>query len=106
MWSVDQLSCDLDDDSEWPTVIIQITTPIGTMELMGEVVHWTETVMKIDRAHVQGLSPGACGRPGLNAIGRKLLEFIDVKELLVQGGTRTTGLRRGHVPRLFRFPNG
>jgi len=95
MGSLDRLSCELDDDSEWPTVIIQITTPVETMELIGEVVHWDGSVMRIDRAHVQGLSPGACGRSGLNAIGRKLLEFIDVKELLVQGGTRTTGLRRG-----------
>jgi hypothetical protein len=105
MWTLDELSCELDGTSEWPTVIVQITTPIGTVHLIGEVVRWDET-MKVDRAHVQGLWPGACQREGLNDIGRKLLEFLDVKELLIQGGARTTGRGKGRVPRAFKFPNG
>jgi hypothetical protein len=60
--------------------------------------------MRIDRAHVEGLGVGALGRPGLNAIGRKLLEVANVDEIIIQGGTRTTGRTKGKVPSPIRFP--
>jgi hypothetical protein len=55
---------------------------------------------------VQGLTPGALGRAGLNAIGRKLLEEADVDQIVIQGGARTTGRGKGRRPRPFRFPKG
>jgi hypothetical protein len=62
-------------------------------------------VLRVDGAHVQGLAPGALGRAGLNAIGRKLLEEADVDQIVVQGGARTTGRNKGERPRPIRFPN-
>ena len=80
-----------------------ITTPVGTLSLIGSI-SIVGRVMRIDRAHVEGLKIGALGRAGLNAIGRKLLEVAYVDEIIIQGGTRTTGRTKGKAPRPIRFP--
>jgi hypothetical protein len=86
-------------------MIVTITTPAGTIEIIGSVT-LRERVLHLDRVHVQGLTPGALGRSGLNAIGRKLLEEADVDEIVIEGGARTTGRNKGKRPRPFRFSNG
>ncbi|MBF0392218.1 MAG: hypothetical protein HQL38_06010 [Alphaproteobacteria bacterium] len=53
--------------------------------------------------HIHGLSPGALGRDGLNALARAVMEDNDVKTLVIEGGTRTTGVRPGHTPKRMRF---
>lgn len=59
-------------DADHPVMVVRITTPSGTIELIGEV-GLRDRMLIIDKAHVQGLAPGALGRAGLNAIGRTLL---------------------------------
>lgn len=76
---------------------------MGKLTLIGSVSIVGRT-MRIDRVHVEGLTVGALGRAGLNAIGRKLLELADVDEIIVQGGARTTGRTKGKAPRPIRFP--
>lgn len=90
-----------DDD----TVLVSIYTPVGVIELLG-IVRRTGRVLYVRRAHVGGLAPGAVGRTGLNAIGRKLLEDADVDEIVIEGSARSTGRRKGCVPRVIRFPKG
>jgi hypothetical protein len=90
------------DDVEHPVAVLVITTPVGAMSLVGSI-SIVGRVMRIDRAHVEGLKLGALGRAGLNAIGRKLLELADVDQIIIQGGTRTTGRTKGKVPRPIRF---
>jgi hypothetical protein len=82
--------------------VIAIATPAGTLSLIGSI-SIVGRVMRIDRAHVEGLEIGALGRAGLNAVGRKLLEVGDVDEIIIQGGTRTTGPTKGKVPSPIRF---
>jgi hypothetical protein len=102
MWKSDQISVEI-DDVEHPVAVLAITTPVGTLRLIGSI-SIVERIMRIDRAHVEGLKMGSLGRTGLNAIGRKLLEVADVDEIVIQGGTRTTGRSNGKVPRPIRFP--
>jgi hypothetical protein len=52
-----------------------------------------------------GCVAAALGRAGLNAIGRKLLEEADVDQIVIEGGTRTTGKNPGRPPKVFRFPS-
>ncbi|MBP2296587.1 helix-turn-helix domain-containing protein [Azospirillum rugosum] len=40
----------------------------------------------------------ALGRSGLNAVGRTLPEVANVRKVVVQGATRTTGKQRGQKP--------
>jgi hypothetical protein len=102
MWRTDQISVEI-DDVEHPVLVLIITTPVGTLRLIGSISR-VGRLMRIDRAHVEGLNFGALGRAGLNAIGRKLLELADVDQIVIQGGTRTTGRTKAKVPRPIRFP--
>jgi hypothetical protein len=103
MWTTDQIVVEI-DVVEHPETVVVIVTPIGLVRLMANV-SINNRVLRLDRAHVEGLKPGAIGRAGLNAIGRKLMELADVDEIVVQGSTRTTGRNEGKVPRPIRFPN-
>jgi len=102
MWSAAEITVEI-DDVDHPVMIVRIVLPVGTLDLIGNVARIGRT-LRIDGAHVQGLTPGALGRGGLNAIGRKLLEEADVDEIVIQGGARTTGQRKGKVPQPIRFP--
>jgi hypothetical protein len=102
VWTTDEISIEI-EDVDHPVAVLVITTPAGALSLIGSV-SIVARVMRIDRAHVEGLTIGALGRAGLNVIGRKLLEVADVDEIIIQGGTRTTGRTKGKVPRPIRFP--
>ena len=85
-------------------MIIEVTTPVGVMQIIGSVTR-VGRVLHVGGAHVDGLHGGALGRAGLNAIGRKLLEEADVDQIIIEGGTRTTGKNPGRPPKVFRFPS-
>jgi hypothetical protein len=102
MWATGQIAIEI-EDVHHPVAVLVITTPAGTLSLIGGI-SIAGRVMRIDRMHVDGLTVGALGRVGLNAIGRKLLEVADVDEIIIQGGTRTTRRTKGKVPRPIRFP--
>jgi hypothetical protein len=79
-------------------------TPVGMIEIIGEFAYDPlQRILNVNNAHVQGLHSGALGRAGLSSIGRKLLDEADVEEIIVQGGTRTTGARPNHRPPRFRI---
>jgi hypothetical protein len=87
---------DADDD-----VMIAVIRCAGfVIEVIGRVAV-EQRVLRVRQAHVQGARPG--GRAGLNAIGRRLLEEIDVDQVVVEGGARTTGRSPGRAPRPFRY---
>ncbi len=104
MWSSAEIEVTIDDeDFDPPTVLVRVTTPIGVLEIIGNL-RPVERDLYIDKVHVGGLAVGSLGRGGLNAIGRKLLEVADVAQLIIQGGVRTSGCGKGKVPRVIRFP--
>jgi hypothetical protein len=92
------------DDAEGDEVIVRFVTPVGTLEVVASV-GINERILYVKGAHAQGLKSGALGRAGLNAICRSVLEVADVDQLVIQGGTRTTGCNRGRPPKSFRFPH-
>ena len=102
MWQAAVITIEVEDVEE-DIVLVNIATPVGTVDLVGRVTVVART-MTIDGAHVGGLRPGMLGREGLNAIGRKMLESADVDEIIIQGSTRTTGRRAQKTPRCIRFP--
>lgn len=104
MWNADEIVVEI-DLVDHPVMIVRITVPVGTIEIIGSC-SLIGRVLHVDRVHVQGLSPGALGRAGLNAIGRKLLEEADVDQIIIQGGARSTGPNKGKRPRTIRFPKG
>jgi hypothetical protein len=105
MWATDEIEIFIVDaeGGAAAVVMIEIVVPPGTIYLLG-VVRIDGETLRIDGAHVDGLHPGACGRSGLNAIGRKLLEVADVKKIIIQGSARTTGAKPGKAPKPIVFP--
>ena len=109
MWRSEQIVIDIEDveheggGGQVATMLVRVTTPAGAISLLG-TVSIVGRVLRCENAHLGGLSPGALGRAGLNAIGRKLLAVADVDQIIIQGSTRTTGCRSGKTPREIRFP--
>jgi hypothetical protein len=101
MWTEADIEIEIDQVAG-SLVLVAVRLPVGVVELMG-YIRIDARVLHIDDAHIAGLSPGALGRAGLNAVGRKLLEVADVDEIILQGSARTTGRNRGKVPRRIRF---
>lgn len=85
-------------------MLVEVHTPVGTMSILGNVT-LVGRVLYVGRAHVDGVAPGSLGRRGLNSIGRKLLEEADADQIIIEGGTRTTGRCKGRAPRTIRFPH-
>jgi hypothetical protein len=85
-------------------MIIEVTTPVGMVQIIGKVAR-VGRLLNVSGAHVDGSRGGALGRAGLNAIGRKLLEEADVDQIVIEGGTRTTGKNSGRPPKVIRFPS-
>src|ERR1043166_1450726 len=102
MWIEADVTVEI-DEADGDVMIAVITTPVGKLEIIGEVTR-IGRVLHVRQAHVDGLRPGALGRAGLNAVGRKLLVEADVDENIFEGGTRTTGKNAGRPPKPFRFP--
>jgi hypothetical protein len=102
MWSLDEITIEI-DEAEPPLVIVRVTTPVGSLELTGEVRR-IGRVLYCERVHIQGLAAGALGRAGLNAVGRKILVEIDVDQVVIEGSARTSGKGAGKTPRPIRFP--
>jgi hypothetical protein len=104
MWTSDQITITLEeiDTHEPPVALIKISTPVGDLRLLALIVFEDDTLY-MRGAHVEGLYAGACGRAGLNAIGRKLLEVANVSRIVIQGGIRTTGRNAGRRPKIICF---
>jgi hypothetical protein len=92
------------EEAEGSIIQAVVETPAGPLRLLASVAI-VGRVLLLDGAHVGGLAPGAIGRAGLNAVGRKLLEVADVDQIIIQGSARTTGKRKGNIPRPIRFPS-
>jgi hypothetical protein len=102
VWSESDVRVEI-EETEGRTAIVAVHTPAGTLELVAEL-ELVEGILWIRNAHIQGLSPGALGRAGLNAVARKFLEEAGARALVVEGAARTTGARPDRRPRPFRFP--
>jgi hypothetical protein len=102
MWTEAHIVAEYEVDG--PVVSITLSTPVGVVSILGEMTI-VDDELHIVRAHIGGLSPGALGRSGLNAIGRKLLEMANVEKIVIQGSARTTGRGKGTVPGKISFPH-
>jgi hypothetical protein len=103
MWTEADVTVEIDEADE-NVMLVVIATPVGKLQIIGNITR-IGRVLHVHKAHADGLHPGALGRAGLNAVGRKLLVEADVDEIIIEGGTRTTGKNVGRPPKPFRFPS-
>lgn len=102
MWTLERIEVTV-SDVDGDVMLVSISTPVGCVEILGRVAV-IDGLLIVEAAHVQGLTPGALGRAGLNAIARKLMREADAHGIVVEGSTRTTGGTRGRKQRPFRYP--
>ena len=89
-------------EADRDVLLVDVRTPVGRCRIIGNV-RQIGRILYVDIAHIDGLTPGALGRAGLNTIGRKLLELANVDEIIIEGGTRTSGRFKGRAPRTIRL---
>jgi hypothetical protein len=102
MWTLLQITVEI-EEVDGSTMMAVIQTPVGTLRALGRLSIVGRTLL-IEEAHVDGLSPGALNRAGINAICRKLLEEAGVEKVVIKGSARSTGKNPGKRPRPFCFP--
>ena len=93
-----------DDLTDDPVVTAHTLTPAGELLVMAEVeVHDRELVLRGLRMHGLALEPNELGWRRLRQPARAVAERVDVDAIVIEGAVRTSGARRGHVPRTLRL---
>src|SRR5688500_16098898 len=100
MWLREQITFELDDLMSGDGIVtVRIATPAGTVDVMGEVGRSdTECVMLV-KVHIQGLTRNESGAGNLKMLGELAREHLDVDELIMQGGRRTSGANPNRYPK-------
>ena len=92
----------IDDDGSG-VVEIGVGTESGEITIVGEPTvsddGETLTIGGEGGAHIEGPGGGKVGLTGVREAGRKIGESFGVKEVIIQGGERTTGANVGKQPR-------
>jgi hypothetical protein len=93
-----------DDTTDHPIATASIDTPVGRLFAMAEIVPAGRS-LRLEGLHVHGERCGAnhVGTANLPVLVQAFMEAMDVDELVVAGGVRTTGANSGQTPRLLRF---
>jgi hypothetical protein len=105
LWRRDQIRFDLEDaNTQHPVAVVAIETPAGRLSVMAEVARLAGTLMLLGM-HVQSetVEVNAIGPGNLRQIVIAFMERMDLDELVVTGGLRTTGAHPGRTPRERRF---
>lgn len=93
----------LDDHTSDPVATINIGTPAGSIQLMGEPEEVGRTLV-LHKAHIQSdMGANALGVKRLRTIAQVFMERFDYDALEVEGEIRTTGARPGRRPGRHRF---
>jgi hypothetical protein len=105
VWTVADVEIVLDDDlTDDPVVTAHILTPAGELLVMAEVATYNrELVLRGLHMHGVTLGPNELGWPRLRQLARAIMERVDIDAIVLEGAVRTSGARRGRVPRTLRF---
>jgi hypothetical protein len=92
------------DESEGAIATARITTSVGTIMAMAEVM-LEERRLALRGLHVHGEDVGVneLGVSGLRRIVVQVMEDLDVDEIVIEGAVRVTGAGPGRTPRRLRF---
>jgi hypothetical protein len=104
-WRRDQLWFELaNDTTDHPIVTVTIDTPAGQLSAMAEPIRNGRSLL-LRGLHVQSETVGrnTIGAANLTFMVRAFMEVMDLDELVVAGGLRTTGANPGRTPRERRF---
>jgi hypothetical protein len=83
-------------------VTLRVTTAMGPVLFIGNVLEW-RTRLVVERVHVQGLKANILGAHRLMVMAQQAMEWLDVDEIVLQGGLRTSGAQEGRFPAKLNF---
>jgi hypothetical protein len=105
LWRRDQLWFELENETtEHPVATMIIDTPVGRLSVMAVPTRHGRS-LTLRGLHVQSetVDRNAIGPANLAFMVRAFMEVMDLDELVVAGGLRTTGANPGRTPRERRF---
>jgi hypothetical protein len=93
-----------EDTTDDPVATVHIDTPSGRLFAMAECMR-SERTITLAGLHVHGdrTVANTVGPANLIVLAQAFMETMDVDELVVTGGLRTTGANPGKTPRPVRF---
>jgi len=93
-----------DELTDGAVVTVRMLTPLGELMVMAEVEQ-SDRELSLRGLHIQGddLGPNDIGPARLRQLVRAVMERLDFDAIVIEGATRTSGARRGRVPRTFWF---
>jgi len=84
---------------------LSIETSKGTVQVLSDIAQEGATVV-LSKLHIDGLTPGALGRAGINEMKAAAAEFFagrGASEIIIEGFRRTSGKMIGTIPRVVRI---
>ena len=105
MWTSADIEIVLDDElTDGAIATVRILTPSGELLVMAEAKQ-NERELVLRRLHIQAetLGPNDLGPARLRQLVRGVMERMDFDAIIIEGAARTSGARRGRVPRALRF---
>jgi hypothetical protein len=105
MWTAADIDIVLDDElTDDPVITARILTPAGELLVMAEV-SLDDGELVLRGLHMHGVSLGlnSLGWSRLRQLARAVIERMDVDAIVIEGAVRTSGARRGFIPRRIRF---
>jgi hypothetical protein len=105
LWRRDQIRFDLAEDAtDHPVTTLTVDTPAGRLIVMATCLQSRRSMTLLGlHAHGETVGANAIGAANLAVIARAFMELMDLDELVVAGGTRTTGANPSRIPRRIRF---
>lgn len=85
-------------NSDDPIFTVEVHTPWGSLDVMAEVT-LSERVLRLDGMHIGGNPAKNWGAAALRDIAQGVMEELDVDEIHIVGGVRTTGANPGRASR-------
>jgi len=94
--------CIVVDQSEDPHFVAIIETNRGRLETLCEAI-LSDKTLELKGLHIGGDPRVEWGWADLRALARLVMERLDVDEIVVTGGVRTTGGNPGRQPKQWRI---
>nr|WP_294531012.1 hypothetical protein [uncultured Rhodopila sp.] len=105
LWRRDQIRFNLEDDAtDHPVTTLAVATPAGRLVVMATCFQSGRSMTLLGlHTHGETFGANAIGAANLAVIAQAFMELMDLDELQVTGGIRTTGANPSRIPGRIRF---
>ena len=102
-WRSDEITFEIDAESDHPVAFVAVTTPQGLIEILTEFQTRDITLVLVRFSVQSDFGPNGLGVARLRQIADAAMERFDYDALEIEGTARTTGAGPGRIPKRLRF---